>query len=168
MSNDFQLRHSWFAAAVLLGLSGAAFAQEATPPEIDVMKRIAEVYDQDGDDRISLDEFREFTRTAWRSMDTNGQGAVNKEEFMKWDPGFSFVAAERGKADSFTKLKEDIFDYWDSNDDGIATTDEVMANAEQEFKNSDTDGDGYVTGKDLAAGSPTFAAFIFGASPAAK
>lgn len=59
-----------------------------------------------------------------------------------------------------------IASAYDDNEDGIATKDEVMAVAEAEFANSDADGDGFVTGRDLAFGSPTFAAFIFGAGPA--
>ena len=155
------------AVVAVFSLSGWALAAPATPipPEIDVMQRIASDYDDNEDGRISLEEFQNFTQTAWRSMDTDASGDVSQAEFMAWDPGFSFVAHGHGKAEDFTTLKQEIFAYWDGNDDGIATKDEVMAVAEAEFANSDADGDGFVTGRDLAFGSPTFAAFIFGAGP---
>lgn len=151
--------------AATLILAGPTMAQDI-PPEIDVMQRIASAFDEDGDDKISAEEFREFTRTAWRSMDTAGDGTVSKDEFMLWDPGFIHVAAMQGKTEDFSRMKEEIFKYWDNNGDGTATKDEVMATADAEFKNSDHDSDGFVSGRDLAFGSPTFAAFIFGAGPA--
>ena len=46
--------------------------------------------------------------------------------------------------------------------EAFSTPDEVEAVAKSEFANSDPDGDGFVTGRDLAFGSPSFNAAIFG------
>ncbi|QJD17790.1 hypothetical protein [Paracoccus sanguinis] len=144
----------------------APLAAQNFPEEIDVMRRIAASFDTNNDDKIDRDEFREFTRLVWASMDSNNDGQVDEAEFMAWDPGFSYVAELNGKSEDFTSMKQEIFAYWDANGDKIATRDEVLATADDEFKNSDPDGDGFVTGRDLAFGSPTFSAFIFGAGPA--
>ncbi|MFQ8432790.1 hypothetical protein [Amaricoccus sp. W119] len=158
------------ASALALSFPVAAMAESAEniAPEIDVMRRIASAYDENGDDKISVEEFREFTRTVWRSMDTNASGSVEREEFMLWDPGFSHAAEMKGELEDYTELKGHVFDYWDQDDDGIATREEVIELSDAEFATSDSDGDGFVTGRDLAFGSPTFAAFIFGAGPATE
>lgn len=168
MNGRFKLVATGLTLATALSATSVVANADAIPPEIDVMRRIAASFDSDGDGKISLSEFEEFTRLVWMSMDTNEDGQVSKDEFMEWDPGFSYVAEQHGKAEDFSDLKRDIFDYWDKNSDGIATKEEVMLVADAEFRNSDADGDGFVTGRDLAFGSPTFSAFIFGAGPASN
>lgn len=143
----------------------APMAAQNFPEKIGVMRRIAVSCDTNNNDKIDRDEFRAFTRLVWASMDSN-DGQVDEPELMAWDPGFSYVAELNGKSEDFTSMKQEIFAYWDANGDKIATRDEVLATADDEFKNSDPDGDGFVTGRDLAFGSPTFSAFIFGAGPA--
>lgn len=150
-----------------------AFAQEASPaqsapPEIDLMEIIAASFDTDGDGRISEEEFVNFGKLAWLSMDSDSSRTISKEEFEAWDWGFDSIARDEGKPNTFAEVKADLFRYWDVNEDGQIQIEEIAQIARSEFTSSDTDGDGSVTGRQLANGSTTFNAMLMMLRPAPR
>lgn len=141
--------------------STTAVREKAIPPAVDLMQMVGESFDLDGDGKISEPEFAEFSRLTWFSKDTNDDKVITEEEFKAWDFGFDYIAAEKGKDADFDQVKSDLFAYWDADGNGKITPEEIEAAAKAEFANSDTDQDGFVSGRDLAFGSPSFNAAIF-------
>lgn len=118
------------------------------------MQTVADSFDTDGDGKNSEPEFAEFSRSVWFSKDTNNDRSIREQEFQAWDFGFDHISATKGKAPDFAQVKSDLFGYWDADGDKAIIPAEVEATAKAEFANADTGRDGFVSGRDLAFGSP--------------
>ena len=125
------------------------------------MQVVADSFDLDGDGKISEPEFAEFSRSVWLSQDSDNDQAISEQEFQVWDFGFDYIAVLKGKGPDFTQVKSDLFAYWDTDGNKAITPAEIEAVAKSEFANADGDGDGFVSGRDLALGSSSFNAAIF-------
>lgn len=91
--------------------------------------------DRDGNGMISAEEAAGEHEAMFEAMDDNGDGVLDKDEFM--------AVAPRGGGRGMHR--EDRFDELDANKDGNISKGEYMAGAEKSFKAADTDGDGTVT-----------------------
>lgn len=145
---------SAIAFAVTLGTAGAA------PAPIEAMDGSAASIDANSDGIVTAAEHAGFTFAAFLSMDTSEDRIVDKAEFLGWDLGFAHIAEGIGRGDAYAQVKADVFAVWDADGDGAISVSEARAQAAAEFSNSDADADGAAVARDLATGSPTFAAML--------
>lgn len=126
---------STFAAVFLLLGANAALAQ---PPGGGLMRM-----DQDGDGRISREEFKPPAERRGRGpfarFDEDGDGAVTRDEL------------ERGMTEQADRMGDKVvsrFESMDADGNGVVSSDEAGAHA---FTRLDADGDGFVTDEEAAA-----------------
>jgi Ca2+-binding EF-hand superfamily protein len=130
-----KLRKHTLAAVFLLLGANAVLAQ---PPGGGLMRM-----DQDGDGRISQEEFTPPAERRGRGLfarfDEDDDGAVTRDELER---SFS-EQAERMQGKVLSQ-----FEAMDADGNGVVSSDEAAAHA---FSRLDADGDGFVTGEEAAA-----------------
>lgn len=94
------------------------------------------IIDQDTNGMVSADEAAAWHEANFSRMDENGDGKVEKAEFL---------GAGMGRGTQHFNRREARFIAIDDNSDGSITLAEYMADTEQRFAAADTDGDGKVS-----------------------
>ncbi len=97
--------------------------------------------DLNSDGEISRREIIHFTDLVFLSVDANNDDILSLEEFIEWDPGYSFLAAQAGKTEQLNSAKEQAYTQMDLNGDGSLDHAEYSAAALYYFYRSDTDND---------------------------
>jgi hypothetical protein len=90
-----------------------AIAADEPYAGVEILRGLFVSYDYNHDGRITPREFNAFTQVAFVSMDTDADGRVSREEFVAWDPGFAYLAEQRGKEEPFNAAKREAFRAWD-------------------------------------------------------
>lgn len=88
----------------------------------------AQTWDLDKNGSVSCDEWAQYVRTSFREVDTNGDGALDAEEWKK------LVSNDR-------LFEVANISYYDSNGDGRVTVDEMIGKQNLAFKLLDRNGD---------------------------
>lgn len=98
--------------------------------------------DQDGDRRVSFDEFELSERGLAPRADGDGDGIVTRDEWKAWQD----ARAEQRRA-----FLEQRFEEMDLDSDGSITPEERKQRA---FERLDRDGDGYISEEEAAQAMP--------------
>ena len=94
-----------------------AFAQDLA---LESVNRVAfDSIDLNNDDQLSFREVDLFRQDVMVSQDYDDDGMVTRAEYMEWAMGWKDIAQERGLTEAYWKAREDVFDQWDLNDDGV-------------------------------------------------
>ena len=132
------------AAAILLGVCALigvghspAAAQDVGPIDDGIFKSA----DLNGDGKISRREILHFTDLVFLSADTDGDDTLTVEEFLKWDPGYLFIAEQTGKTVQLNTAKRDVYAAMDINGDGSLDHDEFSAASLYDFYSADKNSD---------------------------
>jgi EF hand len=136
--------HSRTTAAILLGLCafmGAGHSPAAAQDIGAIDDGIFKSADLNGDGKISRREILHFTDLVFLSADTDGDDTLTVEEFLKWDPGYLFIAEQAGKAVQLNTAKRDVYEAMDINDDESLEHDEFSAASLYDFYSADKDSD---------------------------
>ncbi len=161
--------------ALSLGLSGAAFAQEATkeaaqettnPGDASPKPGIAgghsqaafiASYDKDGDGKVSLDELTAVRTERFAGADRDGDGQLSEAEYVAEYAGRQlkqYVEQGRNPADERfaggLKQAGVRFALLDRDRNGFLSLEEDLESAHKTFARNDTDGDGFVSAADPA------------------
>jgi hypothetical protein len=123
-------------ASFSLAMSPAA-AQDLATTDDGVFKSA----DLNGDGKISRRELLHFTDLVFLSADTDGDDTLTIEEFLKWDPGYLFIAEQTGKTVQLNTAKRDVYEAMDINDDGSLEHDEFSAASLYDFYRADKNSD---------------------------
>jgi Ca2+-binding EF-hand superfamily protein len=131
-------------AAILLGLCASlsvgtspAAAQDIGAIDDGIFKSA----DLNGDGKISRREILHFTDLVFLSADTNGDDILTVEEFLKWDPGYLFIAEQTGKTVQLNTAKREVYAAMDINGDGSLEHDEFSAASLYDFYRADLNSD---------------------------
>jgi len=148
---------------VCLGALGALSPRPASAAAdepyagVEILRGLFASYDYNRDGRITPRELNAFTELAFVSMDADADSRVSREEFMAWDPGFAYLAAQRNREQPFNAAKGDVFGTWDRTGDGSLDETEMLVNAAYDFVNADDDGNGTLDPREFALGFPILA-----------
>ena len=151
-------------ALAALAVVGTLSAEPQLHPVHAAMDAVAASMDANGDGVVSTPEHREFTVSAFDSMDYDRDGAVDEAEFLGWDMGFAHVASEISRDEAYASIKSRLFALWDADGDGLVVPSEAHGQAAIEFAHSDADSDGRVDAIDLAHGSETLGTLMTAAT----
>jgi len=127
---------------IAAGLS-LAIAASAAP----AFAKGAKSTDQDGDGRISMQEFQAKHERLFQRLDRDSDGQVTRAEFdrkaarkMSRKTSNGEQASGKGKRGG-----KDRFAKYDVDGDGALTRDEYLAHSEKQFQRRDRDGQGFIT-----------------------
>ena len=126
------------ACAILIALAGSAQAQS---PLGDTLPEMAAV-DTDKDGQITLEEFKAWRAANWSRIDRNGDGMLSADDLP-------LFARARWNTETARQRRAAA----DTNGDGVITRDEALAAPPYAFLRLDTDGNGALSAKELAAAS---------------
>jgi hypothetical protein len=76
---------------------------------------------------------------------------------VAWDPGFAYLAEQRGKEEPFNAAKREAFRAWDRDSDGELDETEMSVNGAHDFISADEDGNGSLSPGEFAVGFPILA-----------
>jgi hypothetical protein len=124
---------------------------------VEILRGLFVSYDYNRDGRITPREFNAFTQVVFVSMDTDADGRISREEFVAWDPGFAYLAEQRGKEEPFKAAKREAFRAWDRDSDGELDETEISVNGAHDFISADKDGNGSLSPGEFAVGFPILA-----------
>lgn len=130
------------AAFALAALAAFASPAQAAMSEADAHAILFKTQDTNGDERVSVRESEAFRRTAFLAMDTNSDGAIERAEWVAFDPGFLGIANERGAVMALDDAKGSVFDRYDGNGDGSLSDDEMAASILRDHLAADANDDG--------------------------
>ncbi len=99
-------------------------------------------YDEDGDGKITLEEFRSGHDERFVEMDSNGDGKVTIEEFQAAPKPSRQARMQR------------MFQRMDTNGDGTLSREELTARSEARFQTMDTNGDKVISVEELQQAMP--------------
>jgi Ca2+-binding EF-hand superfamily protein len=103
--------------------------------------------DTDKDGKVSAAEHAAGAKAMFEKMDTNKDGKVTAAEMTAAHPAVTGHAAKKSDMSAADKIKA-----IDSDGDGVITADEHAKASEAMFAKMDTDKDGYLSKKEMAAG----------------
>lgn len=102
--------------------------------------------DQDGDGRISLQEFQAKQEHQFQRLDKDGNGQVSRAEYdRKLERKMKHKAANGAARSGKRGGGKDRFAKLDLNGDQVLTMDEFRQSVEKRFARRDRDGQGYIT-----------------------
>lgn len=136
--------HRMITAAIVLGLCGFLDLGGASAAEQDigtVDEGVFKSADLNADGKISRRELLHFTDLVFLSADTDGDDVLTIEEFLKWDPGYLFIAEQRDKTVQLNTAKREIYEAMDINSDGSLEHDEFSAASLYDFYGADKNSD---------------------------
>lgn len=110
--------------------------------------------DADQDGTVTRAEFDTFHGLAFKAMDADGDGQVERQAFLDArtaGPQRNGGNRSGWRAEQRTERMGQRFDVWDADGNGIVTEAEFTTQAEARFQSMDLDGDGQVTGQEMAA-----------------
>ncbi|MFV0276408.1 MAG: EF-hand domain-containing protein [Parahaliea sp.] len=107
------------------------------------------LYDEDGDDRVTREEFSRERQAQFARTDGNGDGGIDAKEYRREFEDRLEAAIESHRKGQ-VKQTGVRFDALDRDDDGIMTFGEYQRSGHGSFKRWDTDHDGYVTWDEAA------------------
>jgi hypothetical protein len=139
---------AWTTAAILLGLCASfsvgtppAAAQDLAAIDDGVFKSA----DLNNDGKISRREILHFTDLVFLSADTDGDDVLTVEEFLRWDPGYLFIAEQTGKTLQLNTAKREVYETMDINGDGRLEHDEFSTASLYDFYRADKNSDGVLS-----------------------
>ncbi len=103
--------------ALLCLISGSAAAMDEELAELN--QTLFESVDVNEDGRVSQREIELYRLLVLASMDADGDGIILRDEYMNWDLGFEDLAKQQDRLNEYWKVREDVFNAWDSDQDGI-------------------------------------------------
>ena len=137
------------AAALAVGLAGAAAAQDSTGTTGtegggDRHQMIFKRIDADSNGSISSQEMETWRSAAVFRLDADGDGKVTKEEV---EQHMAQRQAEGGQAPDSSRF----FSTYDANGDGAVDQDELKNGGNQRFQTADTDANGELSMEEWTA-----------------
>ncbi|MEM1388776.1 MAG: hypothetical protein AAGG54_14285 [Pseudomonadota bacterium] len=105
-----------------------------------------------GTGKLNVQDLTEFGETIAVSMDYDKDGVVARDEFLQWDPGFRFVAAELGREEGFVTAQKIVFAMWDSDGDDTLTQAEMRRAMSTDLRHADLDDDGTLDQDEFLSG----------------
>ena len=99
-------------------------------------------FDEDGDKKITLEEFRGGQEDRFVEVDKDGDGKITIEEFE--------AAPKPGRQARLQRM----FQRLDANADGTLSREELAARSEARFQSMDTNGDQVITADELQQAMP--------------
>ena len=97
-------------------------------------------YDDNGDERLTDEELSGFIWSRYRAFDSNGDGSVDRDEFIKGFERTRTTGAPR--PDMLLRGLDRFFDRWDGNGDGVVTEEEAPSPPWKLYGPHDANGDG--------------------------
>jgi hypothetical protein len=101
-----------------------------------------EWFDEDGDGKVTLEEFRSGHDERLVEIDANGDGKVTIEEFQ--------AAPKPSRQAQMQRM----FQRMDGNGDGTLSREELAARSQARFQGLDTNGDNVITADELQQAAP--------------
>ncbi|MBN7797209.1 hypothetical protein [Parahaliea mediterranea] len=107
------------------------------------------LYDEDGDDRVTREEYERQRAVQFARTDRNGDGGIDADEYLRefedrLDAG---IVADRAAQVKQTHVR---FGALDKDENGAMTFAEYQRSGHRSFKRWDTDSDGFVTWEEAA------------------
>jgi hypothetical protein len=112
------------ACAAFLALAAPARAQSNATHLLDA---VFQMFDENGDGDITLDEANHFIDKTFADMDMKHTGKISRDAWMRFSFGLADVAADQGRSDAYDRAKYKIFKRWDRSNAGALTLDDYRA-----------------------------------------
>ncbi len=126
------MKKSIFAGIALLGLlSTPVFALDQKLEEVN--QTTFRAVDANKDGLVSQREVAHFHNLVMISMDGDDDGAISLDEYMYWDAGWASLAATRDRLSEYNAARREVFNAWDTNEDGELSLDEQALGGTQDF-----------------------------------
>lgn len=90
---------------------------------------------------IHQGDLEEFRDSVFAGMDSDDNNSITYQEFRSWDPGFSYLADERSKLDTYDTAIRVVFAFWDRDADGEISTSEMRHAMSADFRRADLNDD---------------------------
>ena len=154
-------KHSLLVAGLLLAPSLAFAATDSLDKKVqdkvgghgEDPTAFIDEHDIDGNGKVDAAEFEKFRRARFAETDTNGDGALSRDEYVG-EFARRLKHAEGQTNERQMKQADVRFNVLDKDKDGRMTWDEYAASGERLFKRADRNGDGVVDARDNAAPDP--------------
>ena len=140
-----------FAALTLSGLHPAVAGSHASKGLL-TAKITFSAIDSTSKGHIDQGDLHDYSFQVFVSMDSDDNDRLTYQEFEAWDPGFSLIAEEKGKADAFVTAKKIVFAFWDRNDDGELTRSEMRHAMNADFRRADVNDDAILNEREFLRG----------------
>lgn len=111
-------------------------------------------HDANSDGKVTSKEMDTYAQTAFTSIDANDSNSIDRQEFLDWDPGYAYVAAQTGKGNIVEALKMQAFTTADTDGSDSVDSAEIAAIAKSNFAVTDADESGAISLKEFVDGFP--------------
>ncbi len=117
--------------AALCLIPGPVIAQDS---ELDALNKTAfEAVDANDDGLVSMREVEHYRELVMISMDADNDGHVTRKEYMEWDMGWQYLAAERDRIGLYRNARRRVFRAWDRDGDGRLSPKEQRQSQVRDF-----------------------------------
>lgn len=142
------------ALAFSLALGAAPAPVRAQSDAEHMLDAIFQMFDENHDGAISLDEANHFIDKTFAEMDMKHTGKISRDDWMRFSFGLADLAADQGRSDAYDRAKYRIFKRWDRSKSGALSLEDYRAGVLGEARAG-------LRGKEKASGAPRidFAAF---------
>ena len=146
------IRSLFFLAGITSVLTGGALADDhETDGHVTAKLTFASI-DQHSKGYIHQGDLEIFRDSVFAGMDKNEDGAVTYPEFRSWDPGFSYLAEEKGKVENYNTAIRVVFAFWDRDGDGKISTAEMRHAMNADMRRADLNDDAVLTEDEFLKG----------------